>query len=625
MPQPFTIFLSTKRQFSLLIALAVLGIIFFCFYPSENALATSSNLQHHKTHRIGAPLSNNDFEHHLQYHQLKQANRFPSQDAWRPADVYQTPIEQLIHDSPLHRPHILPIGKYRSKAEYLRQPIIADYAKHSEKVFLMMKEGATVLWQRIPTHLFTTFTKVPYFSIYADAPASIGGYEVIDILANLSRKTLQFQDFKLYKTLTKMRSFNVGIDPSELNLQGGWDLDKYKNIPMLAHALKVAPTSVEWFVFMDGDTYLFMDNLMNYLQSLDSSEPLYLGSLAFFNNKPFAHGGSGVAISRAALEKSLGLHPEWVEELEVITSNTCCGDYMVANMLERANISLSDGPRKNNVGKMFQGQPQWNLAAGPGSWCQKVVSFHHLSSYEVETLWEYERLLGPEKRSHITYGDIYRDFVAPHIEEYMEEWNSMASTYVYSEANDLEDARKKAEEEEEKKKEQEENKDIDEKEENKNDEKEEKTETDDEENKDRPWMSVELCKKTCESSDTCLSWRYLPDEKYCGLGDDVRLGRPTIKGLYLQYFEDDKDLKHRNTTSGYMIDRIRKMRRRMKCDPIYSDSEQRDDAKYLKKIKDGKTIDRFEGWYRRMQAVEMQEINDQKRQIELEWDRKHGH
>lgn len=650
MPLHSKALLSTRRQFYFIIALTLVGVFLFTLFASSegpmfiiNPLRLPSNFDPYIGDSTNSSayslqnedtLSKEDFKQDLQYHSQLQSNHFSSQDAWRPSDIYEIPFDHLIHDTPLHRPKIMPPNTYRNKAEYLRQPIVADYAPNSEKIFLMMKEGATVLWHRLPIHLITTFSKVPYFSIYADTPASIGGYEVIDILQNVTQASFETDDFELYRKLAKLRRFSAGIDPSELNLKGGWALDKYKNIPMLVHALEVAPASVEWFVFMDGDTYFFLDNLMDWLSTLDSSDPLYLGSTASFGSMQFAHGGSGVAISRAALEKSIGQHPEWVEELEADARRICCGDVLVSTLLEKINVSVSRGYDYPHVGWKFQGQPQWNLGANSETWCQKVVSFHHLSPYDVETLWEYERLLGPERRQHITYGDIYRDFVAPHIDQWMDEWNNMASQWRFTEEEDIKKQKERdAKEKERKEKEASRTEDVrkaketgdhksqtqdtkkktqhkpketghrsgDKKEEYKHERR----------NNDRPWKSAKLCQAACQEDKNCLSWRYLPFQKYCGLDTRLKLGRPAIPDIDISYFEHDKNINHTGVVSGFVIDRIRKMRREKKCDLLYKDFEQKNDEEYLQKIHKGQVVDRYEGWYRRMQDQETEQLKEE--------------
>ncbi|VVT46221.1 uncharacterized protein SAPINGB_P001106 [Magnusiomyces paraingens] len=556
------------------------------------------------------------------YKDTPKDGRFASHDAWRPDDSYDIDIEALSR----LRPHAPRLAKFRNKAEYLRQPIVADYPANASTLFVMMKEGANVLWNRVPVHLLTSFTQIPYFALYADIGGSIAGHEVIDILANVTDETKSTKDFQLYHKLNSIRDTNVILDPGELKVSGGWALDKYKNMPMLHHAYQTAPSSVNWFIFMDGDSYFFWENLIEYLSTLDPTKPIYLGSPTSFRGVAFAHGGTGVVISRKAMDMTLGEHPEWVHELEEETSRSCCGDYMVGYMLKQANISLSKN-EQNNVKKKFQGESLWSIEAGNHTWCDQIISFHHLSPLDVEILWEYERLIGPEKRKSITYSDIYRDFVQPYIVEERADWNNYAKDKTFSEDKDKKDIENKRKKEEEKRKREEEKKakrEAEKEEEaggkkEKRDDTQGKSETEKRREQEelkkkeeaivmelvkklgsRPYHSLDLCKKECEKWDQCLSWRYFPELKTCGLGKTAKLGRPTNDAVR-QKFENNKEGVYKNSRSGWRIERIRKIRKIQKCDIIYNDTRQANDEQYLQFIKDNQVEDNYEGWYVRKQ------------------------
>lgn len=493
----------------------------------------------------------------LTYHSGLDAFRFISGDAWRPADAYE---DSTSSD---HRPNVGKLGNYKNKAEYFKQPLVADYANNTENVFLMIKTGATVLWERLPLHLVTTLTRVPNFAIYADIAATVSGHEVIDILQNVTKSTMDHDQFSMYRRLRHLRDTHGGISPSETTLTGGWNLDKFKNIPMLLDAYRRSPDS-EWFIFMDADTYFMMDNLMDYLNTLDPNDPLYLGSSAMLGDTVFAHGGSGVVLSRKAMELTVGEHPEWATESEEHALSVCCGDYMVAYMMLKAGIKISSGYDYPYVGWKFQGNTQSSLRLHPEVWCQKVVSFHHLEPSDIETLWEYERLLGPERRRDIRYGDIYRDFVAPYIQEEIFEWDSNPQGRTYTKEHDKEDKK--------------ENPDLELK-------------------SPRPWESVKACKQACKDKKNCLIWRYLPKDKSCKIEDAVRLGRP-----YFPWVKYGDKIDRTDVTSGYMIDRIRELRAtKFECDVLHGASEE--------KLKNDEYR---EGWYRVKQLEELKQQEEAK-------------
>lgn len=585
--------LLSRRLSSLFIALALMG-------SASVFILTFSDTSQINYSPFERGLSASDFiQVASNRHNDKDSHRFGSSDSWRPKNVYDaTP------DTALLRPHMPKLKSYHSKAQYLQQPIVADYPENAGDVFLMMKEGATVLWDRIPVHLITTFTRVPHFSIYADYPSSVGGYEIVDILANVTQSTKEHPNFRLYRKLMQVRKSRAVVDPKNTDLNGGWVLDKYKNIPMLAHALKTAPPTVKWFVFMDGDTFFFMDNLLSHLSAYNHNEPLYLGSGAMLNGNIFAHGGSGVVLSRTALEQSLGQHPEWEHELEGQTQRECCGDYMVAQIMNRINVSLELGSHYPSTGKSFQGQPYWSLEAGEGTWCQKIVSFHHLSPLEIEVLWEFERLLGPEKKKDITYADMYLNFVLPYIKERMEEWDNLATMWTFSEKDD----KKKIEKErQEKKKITENHKDQqDEATSSEKDDTQKELEQSEPDWSDKPWHSEKNCRDHCTKIEGCMSWRYIPRERYCGLAPHVKLGQPVITRIKFPTIKDEMKWDMTGIVSGFMINRIRSMRSQKSCDILYGTNKE-EEKTYLEDIDKGYVKDRFEGWFLRQDSEEEEE------------------
>lgn len=504
----------------------------------------------------GKGLGVEDFAPHKGYfhHDSNDFLRFESVDAWRTPDSYEP--SYVVSEN---RPKLPPLSDFRSKGEYLKQPLIADYAPGSESVFFMVKEGASVLWDRLPLHFLTTLTRIPKFALYSDAPGSIVGYEVVDVLANVTKETFESPEFEMYRLQKYLHDSHGIADPAHLRVKGGWQLDRFKNIPMLAHAYSVSPQS-DWFIFMDGDSYFFMDNVMAYLRTLDPEVPMYMGSAAMLAGDLFAHGGSGVILSRKAVEETVGKHPEYVQEYEERTFDYCCGDYMVALMLkEKLGIAVENDFESPEEGFQFQGNSFWDLEITNEKWCRPIFSFHHLSPHDLGIIWEYERLLGPNAK-HITYGSMYRDFYLPYITEEMENWDNGADEVFFSLEKDRED---------------------------------EADPDADSPPKDitRPWESKQICKRTCELLGSCYMWRFLPHAQYCGLSTMIKLG----KAAY-EWIELEKDqLDNREARSGWVVDRIRNMRLNQTCDPLYYNPSY-----------DTSPIDRTEGWYRRQYAAELQ-------------------
>lgn len=479
--------------------------------------------------------------------------RYASVDTWRTPDTYEA-----TYIKSNQRPELPHINNFRSKGEYLKQPIIGDYPKGSQNVFFMVKTGASVLWHRLPIHLLTSLTKTPKFGLYSDSPGSVAGYEVVDALANLTEETKNDPTFTMYRYQKVLHDEHGVSDSGHVAFNDGWNLDRYKNIPMLAHAYAASPQS-DWFVFMDADSYMLMDNLMDLLDSMNPEQPIYYGARNVINGQksngekyefPFAHGGSGVIISRNALELTVGEHPEYVEEYERKTAEYCCGDVMVALMFkEKLNLEVMSDQRSPRSGIRVQGEPFYSVKVRPDKWCTPIVTFHHMTPHDIEILYEYERLRPYDR--NITYGHIYRDFYLPYISEKIADWDNRADEVTFSRDKDVAEG---------------------------------VTPQAEGGTSIRPYESFEACQQACQQQESCLQFRLLAEGNKCGLSRDIRLGKPAAS-----WVDQDRDshLITEGTTSGWMIDRIRELRKAQPCDPLYYDGQPDKEL--------------TEGWYRREQ------------------------
>jgi hypothetical protein len=276
---------------------------------------------------------------------------------------------------------------------------------------------------------------------------------------------------------------------------------------------------------MDGDSYINMDVLTNFLSKYDGRQPFYFGSPAKWLSYPFAHGGSVIVVSKGALDVTIGRNESIVQKYEQFAPHCCCGDAIVAVMLkDEANIDLNyDGSY------MFNGNPIWDLKFKEDYWCKPIISFHHVSGHDIEVLWEYERSRGPQKGA-ITYSDVYRDFILPYIDNRLDYWDSCSEGATYQ--NDDHEYTIKSGE------------------------------------VVHPGTSAEMCERACLEGRDCLSWRYDHDDFVCTLWDKFKLGRSTREWLSVAIDGDSDRAKraHHHVESGWNIDHIREFRSKSKCD-----------------------------------------------------------
>lgn len=429
-------------------------------------------------------------------------------------------------------------------------------------MFLMFKTGADIMWRRTPAHLHTTLTRFPHFALYSDRPGMIAGYEVIDILAGMPRDVLNSHELIKYRIMRQMQDEAWMWGAEDISMAEGWNMDRFKNVPMMLHAYKNAPPNTKWFIMIDDDTHILSSNIAKYLSTLESSHPYYIGSAAQAGSYTFAHGGSGVIFSRGALDKLFGpdaakpqdeLMDEYARKALYVSP---FGDLMASLILsEKANVFVNTEDKNADKAKldmfkhgrdMFQGETVSSTWLNVYNWCYPLGTFHHERPQELELLWEWEQTRA-KNSDYLTYYDLYRDFILPYIAEEVPDWLIPGGIVL--------NAEKTAETPEMYK-----GKQI------------------------WPNSTQEHCKLACMSREDCLSWSFKYSE--CHVHE-----KGLIKGAAARIHDASADKD--TWISGFLIDRIRKIRSEQRCDPLkelplgsYNDSPDTSEGWYYRKLEE---------------------------------------
>jgi len=245
---------------------------------------------------------------------------------------------------------------------------------------------------------------------YYHAPIA---FTTIDTLANVSNTLSNNDQFKPYHIQRNLQ--RDGIPIARADVQGGWTLDKFKFLPMFAHAYRTHP-KMKWYIFIEADSFIFWHDVHRWLATLDFNKPYYFGSLnALLNQngtrqigttstttdtqvadggtqhkiKPqFAHGGSGIILSQAALRDSYGKNPNLEHMYDQRSIDLCCGDALLGEALRDHGVHVAmqhEGSRMR-----FQGEPIWRIAINGGNWCEPLLTLHHVSQQEVLALHQFQ-------------------------------------------------------------------------------------------------------------------------------------------------------------------------------------------------------------------------------------------
>jgi hypothetical protein len=241
-----------------------------------------------------------------------------------------------------------------------------------DDIAVALKTGKDVLLARVPIQL-VTFLKVNSMVVIGDDDGTIGQYEMINVCPKLQKQKRSTE--KLHENIT-----SIGwIQYDRLNS------DACKNIPGYVYLYNQYPNK-KWYVMVDDDTFIFWNNLLDFVQDYDYLKPWYFGLSTNFvgcdgiykygQGPLFAHGGSGIVLSQKAVEMLV------LKSNECITKYDTCwaGDVRLALCLRDIGIHV-DGRgefHKDPPNDEFEYQDP----------CIKPISFHHLLPHQIQTLYD---------------------------------------------------------------------------------------------------------------------------------------------------------------------------------------------------------------------------------------------
>ena len=273
-----------------------------------------------------------------------------------------------------------------------------------ETVQIVLKTGMTEDPQRLLTHLNSVTKCIPNLLTVSDHDDLVNDHKIFDVLAELSASYQESNpDFATYYTQKALKALKESDNITQYNTEAGWKLDRFKFLPMVHMAYSMSPKA-QWFVFIETDTYIFWDNLFRLLQHFNSFIPLYMGSPLHGDNHGedyiYAYGGSGIVLSRAAIQALLerntdknGAYTEdelyeqeyWVDMLK----NSTYGESILGYALQKkANVKLS------GFYPMFHPMNPESLKFSEENLCTPIISLHSLRSEKAyEALWNWE--MGP--------------------------------------------------------------------------------------------------------------------------------------------------------------------------------------------------------------------------------------
>ncbi|KAF7193130.1 hypothetical protein HII31_05564 [Pseudocercospora fuligena] len=319
-----------------------------------------------------------------------------------------------------------------------------DFRLGLDDVVLVIKTGATELLQKLPVHFETTLKRWPHVVLLSDFEEEVDGHQIHDALDIVSEDIRKDRpDFELWRRLKQSgRGALVASDiesgeqiqwvaTAEGNRQAGWHLARFMNLPMTVKAQNYR-ADAKWYVFIDADTFISWSNTLRILQHLDHTKPHYLGSqVAMGPGQFFAHGGSGYALSQAALSAVVDRYLSERELWDRIADEGEFGEVPLALALMISSIPLTW------TFPLFQGgKPlDMNFAGfkhGRNLWCYPAVTYHHTSREEIIDLAEFEDAWNSERRADrpFHHSDVFRRWALPLLHRSGEDLDNLSEELV---------------------------------------------------------------------------------------------------------------------------------------------------------------------------------------------------
>ncbi|KAJ1535282.1 hypothetical protein HK096_002782, partial [Nowakowskiella sp. JEL0078] len=284
-------------------------------------------------------------------------------------------------------------------AEKLALPIFSKL-KH---VAFALKTGQKVAVDRVPIQLITFLRDVENLLIIGDEPGvQIGAHVMHDVYTNL------YEDPEIKEAIKKRIEYennSTHIKPDKSHLKHeirltrrlvpaeiipdtastGWKRDAHKNLPAFKLLHDRFPEA-RWYFMIDDDTFAYLDTLIYRLATFNWNQPLYLGvpnvfrgcdGVKKFGEGPhFAHGGSGIILSRGAIKKLV--QPTHLNKCIARYRQCFAGDVRTALCLRDADILVTKLPGIHGTAPVKE-----QLWSNP---CDTPITWHHLPVQQIQQL-----------------------------------------------------------------------------------------------------------------------------------------------------------------------------------------------------------------------------------------------
>ncbi|KAI0095901.1 hypothetical protein F4814DRAFT_457491 [Daldinia grandis] len=303
-------------------------------------------------------------------------------------------------------------------------------------VLVVLRVNATEIPKKLPVHFKTVLSCVPDYVIYSDAEQTIGGHHIYDFLDQLS-ETLRdaISEFELYNQL------HISVGEEQEYRTGRLDgalrppnkrHQQWKLLPIAERALQYRPQA-RWYVFLEADTYMVWQNVLDYLANFDAEQPYYLGSDMNVQDVLSPPKELGFALSNPAIEKVAEYWKEYQTEWHQNSNQDWAGDITIEHALQDVGKDSARAfpyLQTNSLATI-----NW-AALGPNErfQCSAPLIFHHMTEEEFTLMWKFEqeRLHRNLRKGPLTFRDIFKRLIYHQTNAKRTYWDNMSVGVEYS-------------------------------------------------------------------------------------------------------------------------------------------------------------------------------------------------
>ena len=288
-------------------------------------------------------------------------------------------------------------GGAPGKAEYHSGPFPIDESTGCpslpgiQDVLVILKTSAVVVDKLLPAHLNTSLRCIPNYVIYSDLEEDVDGHHVYNVLKEAEFSTqVANSDFDLYKQLQLHGRADVGVQQLDSVSEAVRNLDKWKYLPIIEKSLQ-HKSDAAWYILTDTGSFILWTTLAQWLSRFDSSEPQYLGAPRKIEDQIFAHGGSGIVLSRPAMMMAAEQHANHLGRYDEVSLGQCTGDCALGKLLRDAGVLL-----RPQSWPILQSQNPLELdhaakvSKKQRAWCYPAASYDRMASEDINNIWLFE-------------------------------------------------------------------------------------------------------------------------------------------------------------------------------------------------------------------------------------------